>query len=382
MFDVFDVFNNRHRLDLNRDLELALDATATGSDFLRFVGAGQPSVLHLARFIHNALVGEIAKKVSAIAARTDRCRRGKGSQLHNIWNGSKNMRWKRSSRQFLLPSCNPEVHDPTHPEDSADLPDLLRLSPKALLTRLLSLHSSSRFTLNLSNLTIQDTLELLYTCEGMISHIETYNLKTAAHGMICQPWPGAASFAGEAVDLKSPEKHYRLISDLQQALNEDNVITLKRAIRAIIWDYEEQRLQLKKHVELLPAEQLDQEKLDDEYERMLERKQQLVDILYNLETFHNYYSKRILGSRIGSGSTGQAEDQYGMGLVVLDTLPARAKKRLPRKSPAARGMLLPVSALLTRHSHSRSHDPAKTHGKRGFWEKLQVVKACGRSAVA
>ena len=45
------------------------------------------------------------------------------------------------------------------------------------------------------------------------------------------------------------------IGELQQALNDDNVISLKRAIRAIIWDYEEQRLSLLRrshHPGLLP----------------------------------------------------------------------------------------------------------------------------------
>ncbi len=63
-----------------------------------------------------------------------------------------------------------------------------------------------------------------------------------------------------------------------------------------------------------------------ELEKMLQRKLKLVDILYNLEKFHTYYKKRTLRSRIGSGSTGQAEHHYGMGLVVVDTLPARARR--------------------------------------------------------
>ncbi len=378
VFDVLEIYNNRHRQSLNRDLELAL-APLNRDDFLRFVGAGQPSVLHLARFIHNALVFEIEKKVPALRQELATAPEERAGQLRKILERFKNFSVETIVSQFLLPSCNPEVHDPARPEDGTELPGLLRQGPKALLSRLLSLHSGSRFTLNLSNLTIQDTLELLYTCEGMISHIETYNLKTAAHGVVANHGQGRGAFAGEAVDLKSPEKHYTLISDLQQALNEDNVITLKRAIRAILWDYEEQCLQLKKHVELLPCDRPEQEKLADEYDRMVERKQQLVDILYNLEIFHTYYSKRILGSRIGSGSTGQAEDQYGMGMVVLDTLPARARNAVADEIAGGKRLLLPVSALLTRHSHSRSHDPAKPHGKMGFWEKLQVVRnAAGR----
>ena len=54
----------------------------------------------------------------------------------------------------------------------------------------------------------------------MITHIETYNLKNAAHGMTLSTSEEPDELAGEAVSLKSPEQYYRLISDLQQALTE------------------------------------------------------------------------------------------------------------------------------------------------------------------
>jgi hypothetical protein len=373
VFDVLEVYNNRHRHNLYLELKLALGPLQR-EDFLHFVGAGQPSVLHLARFIHNALDREIAKEAPALLEELAGATGEKKALLERRILLLRKYTVETLIEQILQPSRNPEVHDPAHPEDGVDLPPLLRNTPKSLLTRLLSLHSSSRFTLNLSNLTIQDALELLYTCEGMVSHIETYNLKTAAHGVTANHGRGA--FTGDAVDLRSPEKHYGLISDLQQALNEDNVITLKRAIRAIIWDFEEQRIQMKKSADLLPADNPERITLNNEYERMVDRKVQLVDILYNLETFQNHYKKRSLGSRIGSGSTGQSEDQYGMGLVVLDTLPAGSKKAVIEEIAKNKRLLLPVTALLTKHSHSRRHNfTAKGLGKKSFWEKLRLVKA-------
>ncbi len=81
--------------------------------------------------------------------------------------------------RYLLPARNPDIHDPHSRRSPPQLPERLKLSPKALLSRLLSLHSSSKFTLNLSNLSLQDTLELLYAGEGMFTHIEAYNLKNA-----------------------------------------------------------------------------------------------------------------------------------------------------------------------------------------------------------
>jgi hypothetical protein len=272
--------------------------------------------------------------------------------------------------RFLLPSRNPEADDPTIPQDGPDIPELLKLAPDQQLSRLLTLHSSSKFTLNLSNLSVQDTLQLLYSCEGMISHIEAYNLKNAAHGIISSVGPELGNYDGEAVDLKSPEQHYALISELQKALNEDNVISLKRVIRAIIWDHEEQRLRLKQHLERLPAGKQGIGKPEQVYRRMQERKSQLMDILFHLETFHNYYKKRTLGSRIGSGSTGQAEHQHGMGMVVLDTLPTRARKAAGEGIANKKRSLIPVSALLTHNSHRRRHDGSAVGRSGGLSDKL------------
>ncbi|OGR18532.1 MAG: hypothetical protein A2X81_16520 [Desulfobacterales bacterium GWB2_56_26] len=368
IFEVLAVFNSRHRFDLNEELELSLEPLQE-SDFVRFVGAGQPSILHLARFIHNAVAGQMEEALTAF-----RLESGEGAEwqararLHH--DRLKKMGVERIIEEFLMPSRNPEISNPSHPRESPDLPDLLRLSAPELLRRLLDLHSSSRFTLNLSNLTVQDTLELLYACEGMISHIEAYNLKNAAHGMSASVMAGKGGVVGEAVHLKSPEYHYRLIGDLQKALNEDNVIGLKRAIRAIIWDFEEQRLSLEKQVQLLPVGSEDQGRLDDEYHQMQERKRQLMDILYHLETFHNFYRKRSLGSRIGSGSTGQVEDQYGMGLIVLDTLPVRARKEVREGVAEKKRMLIPVSALLTGNTHRRYHEFDGLASQKGLLARL------------
>jgi hypothetical protein len=377
VFAVFDAFNMHHREQLNNELDLSLE-TMERTDFIRFIGAGQPSLLHLARFIHNALIPHIHKEIPALLEAIDGAPRERAELL--------NQRLRRlreidveNIMSYLLPSSNPDIHDPSRPRESADLPELLSLSPRELLDRLLSLHSSSRFTLNLSNLSVQDTLELLYACEGMITHIEAYNLKNAAHGMTINAHEATEDdHAGDAVSLKSPEQYYGLISDLQQALNDDNVINLKRVIRAVIWDFEEQLLRLRQQLEILPAQQKARDKLERKFKQMIDRKVQLMDILFHLETFHNFYKKRTLGSRIGSGSTGQAEHQYGMGLVVLDTLTGRAKKGVREGIARKKRSLIPVSALLTRNSHLRRTPSSNTTGLNPQWKEATFSKYRGR----
>jgi len=374
--EVFDVFNIEHRQSLNEDLGISLEPLQR-NEFLDFVGDGQPSLLHLASFIRNALITHIEKEVAELSEDQAETSREWEQLQHHRFERLQNIGVETIIEDFLLPSRNPDIHDPNQPVETPDLPELLRLSPEELLSRLLSLHSSSKFTLNLSNLSIQDTLELLYTCKGMITHIEAYNLKDASHGMTSHLSDDRGDIDGESVDLNSPEKHYRLMSALQKALNDDNVISLKRVIRTIVLEYQKQRFQLDKHVEQLPAEHKARKNIDRESQQMLEREQQLADIIYHLETFHDYYKKRTLGSRIGSGSTGQAEHQHGMGMVALDTIPSRARKMVFKEIVRKKRSLIPATALLTRNSHIRCRNHPKKSCKGIFPRMVLFLKKTG-----
>jgi hypothetical protein len=369
VFDVLQIFNKRHRKTIIDEFGISLKSLER-KKFKRFVGTGQPSVLHLARFIHNALVAER----TAPSMETVDSQAGKKKIIDN----GDVLSVDAIINRFLLPMHNPEVHDPTVPQNAEDLPTLLQCSLCEVLTRLLSLHSSSKFTLNLSNLSIQDTLELLYEGAGMVTHVEAYNLKNATHGMSSGVTVGSGTAHGETVDLKNPVDHYRLVGELQKALNDDNVINLKRVIRAILWDHEEQQLRMKTELKRLAVGDSETLSLGEELGQMQARKLSLIDILYDLETFHKYYKKRTLGSRIGSGSTGQAEHQYGMGLVVLDTLPLRARKMFRQTMAQEQDRLvIPVSALLTKNIHSRQYVPSETSAKISFVKRFSLTKKAG-----
>lgn len=354
VFEVLDAFNNRHRHNLNTELGLSVKV-CDKNEFLLFVGDGQPSLFHLARFIHNRFLEQIKLKLPSIqkelnSSDTDNKRK---EELQRLLSTFRKTHVETIIDKYLLPSRNPEIHDPTHPEKSPTLPDRLKRSPKKLLKKLQSLHSSSKFSLNLSNLTLQDTLELLYAGKGMFTHIEAYNLKNAAHGITSGILPGYGETSGDMRDQQSSSRFYTLIGNLQRALNDDNVIVLKRAVRDVIWDFEKQLLKLGKDLEDLTSEHTSKESLSLELESMQQKKLELLDILYNLEKFHTYYKKKILRTRIGSGSTGQAEQYYGMGLVVVDTLPARARNEIRKAEKNQSRMRIPVSASLTRNTHDR-----------------------------
>ena len=347
-------FNRRHRPVLDGELGVS-SRELDEADFLRYVGTGQPSLLHLAKYIQDGCRTLLEAEVERIHAAHPHDTARREAELAACAGRMERLSLETIIGRFLQPCCNPGLHDPTVPHDEG-MPPLLHVQPPALLGRLAGMHSGSRFTLNLSNLTIQDTLELLYLCEGRITHIEAFNLKDAGHGMTAQAADRASGFAGDAVDVTSPARNYQLINMLQKALNEDNVITLKRAIRSIIWEYERSR-----EITARKCEQgrgrgctlEEQERLQVELAAMDARKEALLDILTHIGTFHDYYNKRYLGSRIGSGSTGQSQQQHGMGLVVLDTLPRCACREVLRDHREEQPRLVPVTARMISHRHVR-----------------------------
>lgn len=362
VFSALEAFNTTHRHDLARQLSLPIEP-CTREDFLAFVGTGQPSLLHLGRCIHLTLVKEIRRRLPTIqeelhAAATPAARQ---QELRELLASFSSQSVEGIIDRYLLPSRNPHIHDPSLPhDDETKVPALLRMQPEDLLNRLQSLHSNARFTLNLGTLTAQDTLELLYSARGMITHVEAYNLKSAAHAITSGILPGRSKTTGDEEKLQHRHRSSQLINDLQQAVNDNNVITLKRAIRAIIWDYEEQFIIEKRSP---PTEQEGRSSLEKHrhaLQKMEQRKRDLISILSHLEDFHHAYARRSLHSRIGTGSTGQAEHRHGMGLVVTDTLPAKARKSIRSGKAGSGRKFIPVTAQLTHHLHSRSRQPVST----------------------
>ena len=357
VYQVLEAFNSRHRHDFASEYGLQTGELSR-EDFINSVGTGQPSLLHLAKYIHTLLYPQIDEEVRLLRQSYETASLQQRREFDSRVQALNAISHEMLINRYLQPCRNPEITDPNIPRDNdPDVPPLLLYSPPELLDRLSALHSGSHFTLSLSNLSIQDTLELLYECKGKLTHIEAYNLKDASHGMAAGKAAGGG-LSGEAVAIVNPEQTYGLINALQKALNEDNVIVLKRTIRDIIWDFEGTRVQLERSLETsrdsTTANSSDRQAQEIELAEMNQRKERLLNILYNIETFHTYYKKRGLGSRVGSGSTGQSEHQYGMGLVVLDTLPPRARKEAMQEVRSNRRKCLPITARMIDHRHSRS----------------------------
>jgi hypothetical protein len=355
VFEALTTYNGTHRAAMGEEYGLELDELDEAG-FRSFVGTGQPSLLHLAKYIQSGLQPRLKQAAEAMAAEYENASPERRRELENRLAALNAIDSDLLVSRYLQPCRNPDLHDPTRPQDGPEVPPLLRLHIGELLPRLATFHSSSHFTLNLSNLSTADTLEILYDCQGHVSNIELYNLKDVTRGKWSKAPSDPNTCPGDVVDLVSPERTFAQISELQKALNEDNVIALKRAIRGVIWSFEEDRLILSNTLAMARTRNdlSRMAEIETELWAMDERKDKLLDILFDIENFHRHYKLRPLGSRIGSGSTGQSRHQYGMGVVVLETLPKRARKAALSQAGGQR-KLLPVTARMTMHTRTCCH---------------------------
>lgn len=271
--EVFIRFNEVHRPALNREFGLELDPLSEG-DFRRFVGAGQASLQHLGKFIHDRLLPLMQQQAAFLRHEATSASAPERDEIRQQLSRLGKLDTDEIIDRFLNAQRNPTLRNPDIPTDDPAAPALLRLSPQELTRRLQAIHPAGRITLSLGNLRVEEVLEILYDCRGAITHLEIVNMKDRA--------------LGREIDRER-------ITALQEALNTSNVVKLKKLIREII--------------EAVPSPSI-REKLDE--------------ILYDISTLHASYRKTPLASCIGTDSTGQSSRLYGMGMVVDDTLPARS----------------------------------------------------------
>ncbi|MCF8111393.1 MAG: hypothetical protein K9J85_07875 [Desulfobacteraceae bacterium] len=287
---ILDEFNKRHRHTLNSEFGVQMQPIDRQS-FLDFVGYGQASLLHLAKYIHSSLLPLMQEKMSELRAEYKSADYDRRKETEKLVDRMNRMDADDIHHRFLTPARNPEVFDVSRPGEPEKLPDLMRLTPCSLVDRLSELHSSYRLTLNLSNMKAKDVVELLYDCGGRVTRLEIFNLKDYA-------------------DCKV--EHIPEIAALQECINSANVIQLKRMLQKMI-----DRLR----------------RSDDPAVKV--RIQKLNWILADMETFLGMYRVRALKARIGSDSTGYSQRLPGMGLAVSESLPGRSRRRIWRDETGA-----------------------------------------------
>jgi hypothetical protein len=292
---ILEEFNHRHRLEINARFGLnlgSLDQTA----FLSFVGSGQPSILHLAKFIHSNLLPAMRTRIEELRPGFEAAGPEERRKIISFVDEMNEIDSEALVERYLRPFQNPEIPNPHIPRKGPDVPNLLNLTPCELIGRLAGLRARHRITLNLSNLKAEDVLELLYDCEGAISYLEIFNLKDFSSG-------------------KSP--HYYEINKLQRLINDRNTIGLKRYILATI------------------------DRMEASSGCSPQRIAKFHEILRNISALQANYKGGPLRSRIGSDSTGHSHRLHGMGLAIIETLPERARKEV-RRSAGPQRLIIPV----------------------------------------
>ncbi len=291
VMEIFDAFNEHHRLSINRELEIDLPLLNSES-FFKFVGMGQASMLHLAKFIHDRLLPLLKEKVRRLQQRYAQADADEQAHIETLVVKMNLMTADTVHERFLKPEQNPLIPDITKSCSITPVPQLMQLSPCQMIDRLAVLHSGYRVTLNLTHLKVEDVLEMLYDCKGRITRLEIFNLKDYSD---CQ------------VD------HIPEIHRLQQSLNDGNVIQIKQMIIEII-----ERMEI-------PGDSLANSRVP-----------KFRKILADIETLKNMYRVKPLKPRVGSDSTGHIDRLFGMGLVVMESLPDHVQKKIKNEARSSR----------------------------------------------
>ncbi|MCU0556736.1 MAG: hypothetical protein MUF67_05445 [Desulfobacterales bacterium] len=315
-------FNRHHIADLNRAYGIDMPPIEAGA-FLAFVGVGQKSMLHLEKFIQQQLLAAMQQKAEQLREAHPAADAAEQTRIAAWFEEMDRLDVESVVAACLNPARNPDVPDHSVPHDSPDTPALLRLSPPELLQRLASLQSGYRITLNLSNLVVEDVLELLYDCNGLITRLELFNLKDWANGRT---------------------DHIPAISHLQEAINGRNPISLKRVILEIVQRFEEQN-----------------------DPRQAARLAKLKAILHDISYLQAMYQGKPIKARIGSDSTGRSPKFHGMGLAVVETLPPRARRRVRKEVGTDRDRIPIHIGVHRRHTFIPS---ASLNGQAERWGKF------------
>ncbi|WP_295637530.1 hypothetical protein [uncultured Mailhella sp.] len=335
----------------------AVPAPLDPHDFLLFVGHGQASLLHLAEFIHKNLFALLEKRaldVRGALESPDTPNEQRAELLQEL----------RTLDGFTTETVLARLNDPElfprtatlqNACESSDCPDLLNQTPLHLLTRLCELKSGCRITLNLARLTAEDVLNLLWDCQGRITHLELFNLKDWQNG-----------------DME----HLQSINELQRAINEGSVPRLKQIIIGMLREAgaapgisEEDSFSTPRGSATLHSADAPKSP----------RVRKLRIILQNIPVLCGYYQTAKLCATMGTDSTSRPGHRYGMGLAYPETLPLRARRELndPRRSAH---LLLPLRTELLEQVTYSSDAPGEEPSRlASFMRRLPGLRHFGKN---
>ncbi|MBO4300697.1 MAG: hypothetical protein J5861_03745 [Desulfovibrio sp.] len=299
------LWNARQRPQLEAQWQIPVPEL-TPEAFLRHVGRGQASALHLAEALHLHVLPILRERALQLHTQADPQSLRELEFLNTL-----NVEY--IADHWLSPEEHPELADFVGVSHAPDLPALLRLSPGDLTRELADLTPGYRLVLTTAGLSVEDVVELLWESDGSISHLEIFNMRG---------W-----MEGKHADIKA-------ISELQRALNEGVGPRVKQMVRDMV-----RRMR----------------------DREPERAARFQQILHNVPKLWEHYRNNPLGSRLGTSSVSRAS--YGMGFVLRDTLTTRGRRFYERRRERNQPELpicTPVEELVR---YSKPRNPS-------FWQRV------------
>ena len=334
VFRTLDLWNSKHAPALSAELDIPVPLLDP-EKFREFVGNGQPSYLHLAEFTHKQLLPLLREKAGELAREIGELGPERGEAKLQLLKYMDSLTPQIIMEKWISPESNPEIPSPDVPLITPDVPPLLRLDPNELLTKLVSLRTGYRNILQLSGLTAEDVLELLWDCQGKITHLEMFNLKEWQEGNL---------------------QHLDKINKLQKAINEGNILQLKQMLRGMI-----RRM----------------EAASDDVTCV--RCDKFRIILHNIPTLQAPYQIAPLRSRIGTDSTSHSGQRHGMGLVIPESLPPKARRQLSRRK-GVQPMTLPVRLKLS-FRDQYTEPPGRTKLQKIAWAFLHNILGMSKASM-
>ena len=293
-------FNSNHLPCINEQYGISVPALDE-KKFIASVGCGQASLVHLAEFAHRSILPRLQRRTEELSEQYNETSDAEQKRIRELMASFNELDPEALVEKYLRPDVNPGVPDADTSVNGENMPEMLRLSPSDLLDKLQKLPCRSRITLNPSNLSPAEVLEVLYEGKGRITHLEIFNLKDWSQGRT---------------------KHRAIINEIRLVINSGNIVETKRLVREIIASVE----------------------VDEQAESDI-AVEKIQTLLRNLKTLLGFYSSSRLRSRLGSDSIGHSRHTRGMGLVVIPTLPLRARREIGRDPERQ----IPVATAARRH---------------------------------
>ncbi len=302
-------FNGQYHAEMCRHLDIEMPPLDSEA-FLDFAFPGQPSVPHLAEFIHARVLKAIKKRVEELHDIFHQEDEARQKEIRTLIDRMDRFSVKQILDTWLDPEIHPDIFQSSAATDDPDIPERLKLTHTVFLNTIGQLLCDFRITLKLDHLTPEDVLEILYDSKGLVTRLEIINLKNFVSGKT---------------------DHLFAVNELQKAINSGSLLKLKHQIRESISRVEQR-----------------------EDDSRLDRLNKLYQILYDIDALKSMYAAYPLKSRIGSDSTGKSHQAYGMGFCIVNTLPFRAQKTVRHQKKDR--LILPANIRVSQQMTAVSTD--------------------------